>query len=257
MTSYPYDPANANRPYPLVPDPNANASVSGMAGGSHHATSPGASTAQDVADSLRGPVSDVKDSALEAGSQVADTVKDEAREVFQEGKQQGRRVLDEGLAELRSQAAGAQSKLADTLQALADELADMTGGVPSNGTVASLASQAQGYTERAAAWLGDNDMDATMVSVRRFAARNPWGFLALATGAGVVAGRFAKGLKDAADPEPTRVSTIRVSELGSTPGDFGRPHGQVTELDSETFRRRGLDVNPGSGFGFDDDIRRA
>lgn len=188
--------------------------------------------AQDAADSVRGPAADVKDTAHEAGRQVAQTAKSEARDVLHEGKQQGRRVLDEGMAELRNQAAGAQGKLADTFQALADELREMVGGSQTNGTVANFAGQAQDYTERAASWLRDNDMDAALHGVRRFAARNPWGFLAISAGAGLLVGRLARGLKDAGPSGASSGSYELYGRGGYGQGygteQYGRPYGEAT-----------------------------
>lgn len=163
---------------------------SGMGGGG----------SQGAMESLREPAQDVTATAKDAGQQVAETAKGEARQVLEEGKQQGRRVLDEGISELRDQAATVQSKMADTMEALADELRQMTNGSQTNGTVTEFAHQARGYTERAASWLRSNDLDTALFSVRRFAARNPWGFLAIAGGAGLLAGRLARGLRDADQP---------------------------------------------------------
>ena len=158
---------------------------------------PTATSGQQAADSIRGPATEVKDTAAAEVRQVAQTAKQEARQLTAEGRYQGRRVLDEGLAELRTQASTVQTRLAESLQDLSDELREMTGAGQTNGTAAGLASQAQDYTERAATWLRDNDLDSALAGVRRYAARNPWGFLAIAAGAGLVAGRLARGVRDA------------------------------------------------------------
>lgn len=158
---------------------------------------PTVNSGQQAVDSLRGPAAEVKDTATAEARQVAETAKQEARQLTAEGKYQGRRVLDEGMAELRNQASTVQTRLAASLQDLSDELREMTGASQTNGTAAGLASQAQDYTERAAAWLRDNDLDSALYGVRRFAARNPWGFLAVAAGAGLLAGRLARGVRDA------------------------------------------------------------
>ena len=259
MTSYPNDPTNADRPY----DPGQQSYGStagdtsqteyvattgtsptgsyGTTGASEYADSGSSAKdavkakaedvkakAQDAADSVRGPATDVKDTATEAGKQVAATAKGEAMQVLEEGKQQGRRVFDEGVAELRNQAANVQTKLADAIQALADELSEMTSGTQTGGTVATFAGQAQGYTERAATWLRDNDMQTALYTVRRYAARNPWGFLAISAGAGLLVGRFARGLKDAGSPESAELYGRGGYGSGYGTEVYGRPYGDVT-----------------------------
>lgn len=251
MTSYPNDPTNTDRPYDPGQQPyGSTAGESATAGYVSGASAPGSygttsayetsgstgsrteaakAKAQDAADSVAGPAADVKDTAVESGRQVAQTAKAEAQQVLSHGKAQGRRVVDEGVAELRNQAATVQSRLADTIQALADELREMTGASQTNGTVAGLAGQAQDYTERAASWLRDNDMDAALHNVRRFAARSPWAFLGIAAGAGLLVGRFARGLKDADSPGGSAALYGR-GGYGQGYGTqvYGEPYGEAT-----------------------------
>lgn len=168
------------------------------------------SKTEEAADSLKGPAEDVRDSAMQAGRDVTDTAKFEARQVAQEAKHQGRKLLDEGVGELRSQAGNLQSMLADTVDALSDELGVMSANTEADGPLTHFAGDAHDWGRRTSSWLRENDPDAVMTSVRRYAARNPWTFLAIAAGAGLVAGRLARGLKDAEsdsaheDPHPPR-----------------------------------------------------
>ena len=144
--------------------------------------------------------------------------------VVDEAKYQGRQLFDEGITELRSQAAVAQSKLADTVQALSDELRAMAASPDANGPLTDLVDQGRDLSERAAAWLHDNDPDQALVGVRRYAARNPWMFLALAGGAGVLAGRFARGLSAAGDPDARVPSVGRAGGPSfADPSHFARP----------------------------------
>lgn len=147
---------------------------------------------------------DVKDVGLAAGKDVLETAKVEGAQVVEEAKVQGRRLLDESVSELRSQASTVQSRLADTVQALTDELRTMAAAPDADGPLADLANAGHDYGERAAAWLRDNDLDQALSGVRRYAARNPWAFLAIAGGAGLLVGRLARGLRDAAEPDVAR-----------------------------------------------------
>lgn len=171
----------------------------------HDSSSGAAEKAADAADSLKGPAEDVRASAMQAGRDVTDTAKFEARQVAQEAKHQGRKLLNEGAGEVRSQAGNLQAKLADTVDALTDELGVMSANTEADGPLTHFAGDAHDWGRRASSWLRENDPDAVVTSVRRYAARNPWTFLAIAAGAGLVAGRLARSLKDAesdSTPEP-------------------------------------------------------
>ncbi|GAA4888350.1 hypothetical protein GCM10025789_00700 [Tessaracoccus lubricantis] len=171
---------------------------SGYRGFDADATTPGRT--EQAAESLKGPARDVKDTAVSAGRDVVDSAKFEAGQVAREAKYQGRRLLDEGVGELRSQANTLQAKLADTVDALTEELGVMSANTQTDGPLTQFAGDAHDWGRRASSWLRDNDPDQVMGSVRRYAARNPWTFLAIAAGAGLVVGRLARGLKDS-DPD--------------------------------------------------------
>lgn len=257
MSSHPNDPYGL-RTDPVLPRPDVPTAQPEPEWRSPTSSS---TTASDAAASVTGPASDVKDAAVAAGGDVARTAKEEAGAVVGEAKHQGRQVLDEGLTELRSQAAVAQNKLADTVQALADELRAMAASPDANGPLTDLVDQGRDLSERAAAWLRDNDPDQALVSVRRYAARNPWTFLALAGGAGLLAGRFARGLSAASDDDPVgrRLEEARVGRpsVGMAPeprpfaGPVGAPADDVSGLSDDLASRpvpRPLDA-PGGGLG--------
>ena len=170
--------------------------------------------ARAAADSIAGPAGDVKDTAVAAGKDVLETAKHEAGQVVGEAKTQGRRLLDESVGELRGQAETIQARPADTVQALTDELSAMASAPDANGPLAQFAGSGRDLGDRAAAWLRDNDLDQALHGVRRYAARNPWAFLAIAGGAGLLAGRLARGLRDA--DQPDEVGTYRRQALGTT-----------------------------------------
>lgn len=201
--------------------------------------------ARDAAASVTKPASDVADTAKQAGQDVAQTAKAEVGEVVAEAKYQGRKVWDEGLTEVRSQAASAQDKIADLVQSLSDELRAMAGAQEANGPLAGLASQGQELSERAASWLRDNDPDQALAGVRRYAARNPWTFLAIAAGAGLVAGRLARGLQGAASDDVGPGAGVR-RPLGGA--EYRPAYG--TEQVYDTNPQTGYDMNrearPGS-----------
>lgn len=212
--------------------------------------------ARAAANSLTGPAADVKDTAVTAGKDVLEAAKHEAGEVVGEAKLQGRRLLDESMGELRGQAETVQARLADTVRALTDELGSMASAPDADGPLAQLAGSGRDFGDRAAAWLRDNDLDQALHGVRRYAARNPWTFLAIAGGAGLLVGRLARGLRDADAPDELGTNRRqglgtqetyaydRVSETGTYPTDpLPTYHGDVPE-GSPTLE---VDPLPGEG----------
>ena len=137
---------------------------------------------------------EVADTAKQAGSQVADTVKEQAGQVTAEAKNQAKQLLSQAQSELSEQAAGTQQRVSEGLHALADELSGMARNSEQDGVATDLARQAADKARTAAGWLADRDPGSLLDEVRTFARRKPGTYLALALGAGVLAGRFTRGL---------------------------------------------------------------
>ena len=87
-----------------------------------------------------------------------------------------------------------------------------------DGVATDLARQAADRAWQAAGWLTDRDPGSLLNEVRSFARRKPGTYLAIALGAGVLAGRLTRGLAaPAEDTTPAR---------GPSPSEATRP-GQV------------------------------
>ena len=155
--------------------------------------------AKDVAGTAKQEASDVADTAKSAGSDVADTAQREAGNVAKEAGKQSRRVLDEGLSELQSQAGAGQQRLAEMARSFGSELQSMTRNSDQSGPVTDLANNAQEVFDNAANWLERTEPSDVLVSVRRYASRNPWQFLAISAGVGFVGARIVRGLKSSQD----------------------------------------------------------
>lgn len=151
--------------------------------------------AKDVAGSAQQEAGAVKDTALSAGSDVADSVTEQAGNVAQEVGQQSRRLLDEGVSELQSQASTGQQRLAELSRSFGGELQSMTRNSDQSGPITDLAENAQHIFDDAANWLERNEPRDVLDSVRRYAARNPWKFLAISAGVGFVGARIVRGLQ--------------------------------------------------------------
>jgi uncharacterized protein YjbJ (UPF0337 family) len=144
---------------------------------------------------------EVADTAKQAGAQVAGTVKEQAGQVTAEAKNQAKQLLSQAQSELTEQAASTQQRVSSGLHALADELAGMARNSEQDGVATDLARQAADKARLAAGWLADRDPGSLLDEVRSFARRKPGTYLAIALGAGVLAGRLTRGLTAPTDNE--------------------------------------------------------
>lgn len=163
----------------------------------------------------------VVDTVKQTGAQVASTVQEQAGAVAGEAGQQAKQLLAQAQSELSSQAGATQQRAAEGLHALADELHGMVKGSGQDGPVTDLARQAADRAHQAAGWLADRDPGALLDEVRSFGRRRPAAFLAIAVGAGVLAGRLTRGLtaspdsgSDASAPAAAESPDVRLTGRG-------------------------------------------
>jgi hypothetical protein len=152
---------------------------------------PNEMSTSDVAKEQAGQVAGT---AKQAGTQVAGAVKEQAAEVTAEAGKQVKQLLSQTQSELRDQAGATQQRVSEGLHALADELAGMAQNSNQDGPATDLARQAADKAQQAAGWLEGRDPGALLDEVRSFARRKPGAYLAIALGAGVLAGRLTRGL---------------------------------------------------------------
>lgn len=150
-------------------------------------------------DQAAAEASALKDTVKTEAADLGSTAKGEAKQVAAEVKYQARGVLDESVSQLRSQAATGQNRLAEVVRDLAREASQMAGASDANGAVTRLAGDASRVGDDVASWLDSRNPEDVLDDVRRFAARRPGTFLALAAGAGFLAGRFIRGMQSDAD----------------------------------------------------------
>ena len=153
--------------------------------------------AKDVAGTAAAEAGAVKDHAVQAGSEVVESAKQQAGNVAAEAKFQTRRLVDEGVSELRTQAGNGQTQIAGLLRSLGGELSSMANGTTESGPMVDLVSRAERFSNDAAGWLESKQPDDVLAEVRRYAARNPWKFLAISAGVGFVGARLVRGLQGA------------------------------------------------------------
>ena len=165
-------------------------------------TPPSSASAGSTADVAKQQTAEIADTAKQAGSQVVGTVKEQAGQVTEEAKNQAKQLLSQAQSELSEQAANTQQRVSQGLQALADELSGMAKNSEQDGVATDLARQAADRARSAAGWLADRDPGSLLDEVRSFARKKPGTYLAIALGAGVLAGRLTRGLAASTDDDP-------------------------------------------------------
>jgi hypothetical protein len=187
---------------------------------------PASAEEQGTADVVKDQAADLGNSSIETGKHVAGVAREQASGVAIEAGRQGSELLHQAQGQLQEQVAQGQQRLASQLLSLSDELRSMA-GASQGGMAAGLAGQAASRVRSAGQWLDDRKPGQVADEVQSFARRRPAVFLALAVGAGVVAGRLTRGLKDAnsdnsaaaapADPQGLSGQWAQPSDMASYP----------------------------------------
>lgn len=156
--------------------------------------------AQDLAQTAKAEAADVKDTAVAVGSDVIDSAKQQAGEVVDEVKLNAQHLMEQGLTELKQQAGTGQNKLAEIVRSFTGELDSMV-KAGNDGPATQLVGQAHGIADQVAAWLENKGPEDVVADVRRYAARNPFAFMAIAAGVGFVGARVVRGIQAANEPQ--------------------------------------------------------
>src|SRR6478736_4864151 len=157
----------------------------------------------------------VAQGAAQAGQQVAGTVKDQAANVTAEAGKQAKQLLSQAQSELSGQAAAQQERVASGLRSVADQLHGMADGSTEPGMATDLAREAADKANQVAGWLDNRDPGAVLDEVRSFARKRPGAYLAIALGAGVLAGRLTRGLTAPAEETTSTQPPAPVSQVGT------------------------------------------
>lgn len=156
--------------------------------------------------------------AAEEGRHLAGTAKEEALDVAADAKQQGAQFLHQAQQELEQQGRTQLDTLVTTLQGFAEDLEKMARGEGAGSGLARDVVHEVGDKARAvSSQLRDREPGELIDQARHYARRKPGTFLLGALAAGVVAGRLARGARDAS------------SSTGSSPAT---PTGAGPEADS-------------------------
>ena len=182
---------------------------------------PASAEERGTADVVKSQATHLSHSSIQTGKHVADVAREQASGVAVEAGRQGRDLLRQAQGQLEEQAAQGQQRLANQLLSLSDELRSMADASAQGGMAASLASQAASRARHAGQWLDDRKPSQVADEMQSFARRRPAVFLALAVGAGLVAGRLTRGLKDAnSDNSAAPAATQRLGGQWAQPSDM-------------------------------------
>jgi hypothetical protein len=171
----------------------------------------GSSDGADGADSSTAGVAkeqaaQVGQGAADAGKHVAGVAQEQAAGVASEAADQAKNLYAQTREELRGQAATQQQRLAESVRSLSSELESMADRANA-GTASDLVREASGRARDVAGWLDQRDPGALLQEVTDFARRRPGTFLAIAAGAGLLAGRLTRGAISEARSEADSAST--------------------------------------------------
>ncbi len=171
--------------------------------------------APSTADVAKDQASNVAGGAADAAQHVAGVAKDQVGQVKAEAGRQVKHLLGQAQSELSVQAQAQQEKLAGGLHSVGDQLRSMANNSVEPGLATDVAHQAADKAHQFASWLDVRDPGSVLNEVRSFARQRPGTFLAIALGAGVVAGRLARGL--AADSGDVSGRTSATTQQGALP----------------------------------------
>ena len=165
--------------------------------------------------------------AKEGAQHVAEVGKDEAKNVVQETGQQAKQLWQQTRSELLDQSAQQQTRVAEGLRSLSQELSGMARNSEQQGVASDLAQQASQRMGDVAGWLDQRDPGSLVSEVKQFARQRPGTFLAAAALIGLVGGRLSRGLvadhhDQAAEDDQHVANAAAYSRRPHTP-DHGRP----------------------------------
>lgn len=145
-------------------------------------------------DAAKGAAQNVAGDAKEAGHRVAGTAKEQAANVAGEATNHAKQMLGEAGDTLRQQAGEQQQRAAGGLRSISDQLHQMAEGASQETVASRIVRDLSNRAGSAAGYLEQRDPGSLVNEVKRFAAGRPGTFIAIAAGAGILAGRLTKAL---------------------------------------------------------------
>ena len=188
----PLDAVPADEQLPAVP----SAASAGSAGGSGSASGSGSDSGSGSgkADAAKGAAQDVAGDAKEKAANVAGTAKEQASNVASEATDHAKQLYGQASENLKQQAGEQQQRAAGGLRSLGEQLGRMAENDDEQGVASKVVRDLSGRATSAAGFLENRDPGSLLDEVKTFAAKRPGTFIAIAAGAGLLAGRLTKAL---------------------------------------------------------------
>ena len=181
--------------------------------------------------------------AKEGAKHVAEVGKDEAKNVVQETGQQAKEMWQQTRTQLLDQSAQQQTRVAEGLRSLSQELSGMARNSEQQGVASDLAQQASQRMGDVAGWLDQRDPGSLVSEVKQFARQRPGTFLAAAAVLGLVGGRLSRGLvadhQDQADEADEHVANAAAYSGAHTGTQSGTQSGTPSGTYAGTHTDRG------------------
>lgn len=168
---------------------------SGSSAGSGSTTAgSGASAGSGKADAAKGAAQDVAGDAKAKASDVAGTAKEQASKVASEATDHAKQLYGQASENLKQQAGEQQERAAGGLRSLGEQLGRMAEHDDEQGVASKVVRDLSSRATSAASFLENRDPGSLLDEVKHFAAKRPGTFIAIAAGAGILAGRLTKAL---------------------------------------------------------------
>lgn len=198
----------------------------------------------------------LKNEAAGSGRRVKETAKDQAVAAKDEAVDQAQDLLGQLKNDLQSYVGPQQERVASTARSVSDEVTALSQGKkPETDYVTGLLGSVSGTVDSFASSLENKDPQQLLGDVRRFAARRPGTFLAIAAGIGLLAGRATRSAKDSDEIGDNSDTTV-----ANQPRVYGTPAADETyayRAETETAAPRTYtDQVPGSVYPGQDGERR-
>ncbi|MGN6160412.1 MAG: hypothetical protein ACTHOG_01800 [Marmoricola sp.] len=152
----------------------------------------------DEASAVKDQAARAASTAADEGRGVAEAAKNEAKSVAEDAEQQVRSLLDDARQQVEDQSRTQLQSLVGTLQGFATDLERMASGEGAGAGVArDVVTEISQKVRSLSDQLNNREPSEVLDQARGFARQRPGTFLLGSLAAGVVAGRLARGAKDA------------------------------------------------------------
>lgn len=170
------------------------------------------------ADAAKGAAQDVAGDAKAKAADVAGTAKEQASKVASEATDHAKQLYGQASENLKQQAGEQQERAAGGLRSLGEQLGRMAENDEDQGVAAKVVRDLSGRATSAAGFLENRDPGSLLDEVKTFAAKRPGTFIAIAAGAGILAGRLTKALAADAKHEKEAGNGPTSTHTGTGPG---------------------------------------